>query len=112
MAEMSGPDLRRSEIQSTPGMDGHVLLKVYAALGKATGHTYSIPITFPCNLAHLLDVASKQYGFQGQLLEEDGRLKRSYTVLINGTSMNYLDGLKTDLFDGDEIAILAFVTGG
>lgn len=112
MTRNPDPDLRSAARQSTPGLNGHVLLKVYAALGNASGKILDMPITIPCNLAQLLDSAALQYGFGRQLFDEDGRLKRSFTVLINGTSMNYLDGLNTSIHDGDEIAILAFVTGG
>jgi len=91
---------------------GRIKLKVYASLGAASGHSFDLALQPACTLLDFLHQAAIQLGFASQLFDEAGGLKRSYTVLINGTSYIYLGGLNTALQNGDEVAILAFVTGG
>lgn len=91
---------------------GQVKVKVYAALGQVAGRTLAVDAPAPCTLTDLLRAVAGQYGFADQLFEAPDRLKRSYTVLVNGTSIYYLDGLHTVVRDGDEIVLMAFVTGG
>lgn len=89
-----------------------VTLKIYAALGQVAGRTLTVNLPTPRSLAEFLRPVAEQYSFTDQLFEAPDRLKRSYTVLVNGTSIYYLDGLNTLVHEGDEIVLLAFVTGG
>ena len=91
---------------------GRAKLKIYAPLGQAAGHTFDVDLPQPCPLLDLLRAMADQHGFAHQLFEAPDRLKQSYTVLVNGTSVYYLEGAGTVVHDGDEIAVLAFVTGG
>lgn len=91
---------------------GRAKLRIYAALGRAAGRTFDVDIPRSCTLNSLLRAIAEQHGFTHQLFDESGNLRRSYTVLVNGTSMYYLDGLNTLVKDGDEVVILAFVAGG
>ncbi len=91
---------------------GRVRLKIYAALGQVAGRTFDVDLPHPCPLVELLRSVAGQHGFTQQLFETPDSLKRSYTVLVNGTSVYYLDGINTLVRDGDVISILAFVTGG
>ncbi|MCX7707302.1 MAG: MoaD/ThiS family protein [Anaerolineae bacterium] len=91
---------------------GQVKVKVYAALGQVAGRTLVEALPEPISLADFLHPLAVRYGFADQLFEAPERLKRSYTVLVNGTSIYYLDGLHTVVRDGDEIVLMAFVTGG
>ncbi|MCX7670493.1 MAG: MoaD/ThiS family protein, partial [Anaerolineae bacterium] len=76
------------------------------------GRTLTETLPAPCSLAEFLRPVAVRCGFADQLFETPDRLKRSYTVLVNGTSIYYLDGLNTIIHDGDEIVLMAFVTGG
>ncbi len=91
---------------------GQVKVKVYAVLGQVAGRTLIEALPAPCSLVDFLHPVAARYGFADQLFDAPDRLKRSYTVLVNGTSIYYLDGLKTVVRDGDEIVLMAFVTGG
>ncbi len=91
---------------------GKITLKVYAVLGQVAGHKLEVDLPAPCSLGEFLWSVAEKYGFADQLFEAPDRLKRSYTVLVNGTSIYYLDGLSTRVKDGDEIVLMAFVTGG
>ncbi|MGC8838183.1 MAG: MoaD/ThiS family protein [Anaerolineae bacterium] len=87
-------------------------LKIYAALGEAGGKVFDIPLPRPVEVGELLKTFSRQAGFYTQLFEPSGQIKRSFVVLVNGTSIYHQQGLKTPVQDGDEVAVLSFVTGG
>jgi molybdopterin converting factor small subunit len=44
--------------------------------------------------------------------DEDGRLRGSLPVFINGENIRYRDGLDTLLKDGDELTVIPLIAGG
>ena len=46
------------------------------------------------------------------LLEKSGKPKPAFLLMVNGVSVKELDGLETQLGDGDILAILPPVAGG
>jgi len=90
-----------------------VKLKLYSAsLGVVAGKTFDVELADGASLGDFLQDVSRRLNFHNILLEKNGRIKRGFAILINGTGMYNLDGLDTVLKDGDEIAILSFITGG
>jgi sulfur-carrier protein adenylyltransferase/sulfurtransferase len=51
-------------------------------------------------------------GFQGMLFDGQGRIPPHIKIYVNGQEMNALDGLNTQLKDGDQIAIIPATAGG
>lgn len=47
-----------------------------------------------------------------ELLEDDGSLREFINVLKNGRGIAYLDGLDTELEDGDTLSVFPPVAGG
>lgn len=47
-----------------------------------------------------------------RLLDENGDIARSITVLRNGTNVTHFEGAATELTDGDSLSITPPVTGG
>lgn len=47
-----------------------------------------------------------------ELFEDDGTLQEFITVLKNGREITYIDGLDTELEDGDTLSIFPPVAGG
>jgi MoaD family protein len=45
-------------------------------------------------------------------ISEDGGLRRFVNVYIGGEDIRFLDGLDTEVSDGDEVTILPAVAGG
>ncbi len=43
---------------------------------------------------------------------EDGRLRSSLPVFVNGEHIRYKSGLQTELCDGDEVYIVPLIAGG
>ncbi|MCG2880440.1 MAG: MoaD family protein [Vulcanisaeta sp.] len=50
--------------------------------------------------------------FSSVILDDDGRLKDQYVILINGRSVDFLHGLETRLSNGDEVVFLPPAGGG
>lgn len=87
-------------------------LKVYAPLGESSGKTFEETLTRPVTLRSLLQEFATRWRVETVLFDATGELRRGFTVLINGTSAHHRGGLDTLVRDEDEVAILAFVTGG
>ena len=51
-------------------------------------------------------------GLSGQVLSEDGTLRRFVNVYVNDDDVRYLSELDTPLEDGDEVSIIPAVAGG
>ncbi|UCC58075.1 MAG: MoaD family protein [Candidatus Bathyarchaeum sp.] len=62
----------------------------------------------------LLTQLSEKYGreFMEYLYNEKGKVHRYLSILVNGKSVNILQGLNTELKEGDTVAILPPVGGG
>jgi len=51
-------------------------------------------------------------GIKEQLFDEQGDLHRFVDVFVNGDNVQHLQGLATQLVDGDEVSILPAFAGG
>ena len=51
-------------------------------------------------------------GFQDRLLDEEGNLRRFVNVFVDDDDVRYLDGLKTEVPDGQTVSIIPAVAGG
>lgn len=63
-------------------------------------------------LAELIaDLDAKYAGISDRLIE-DGALRRFVNVYLNDEDVRFLDGLATEVSDGDSVTILPAVAGG
>ncbi|MCR4406345.1 MAG: MoaD/ThiS family protein [Anaerolineae bacterium] len=44
--------------------------------------------------------------------DQDGQLRRSLTIFVNGENIRYRQGLETGLSDGDEVYVIPLIAGG
>jgi len=51
-------------------------------------------------------------GFADRLLDEDGNLRRFVNVFVDDDDVRYLDGLNTNVPDGQTVSIIPAVAGG
>ena len=51
-------------------------------------------------------------GFADRLLDEDGTLRRFVNVFVDDDDVRYLDGLATNVPDGQTVSIIPAVAGG
>jgi MoaD family protein len=63
-------------------------------------------------VGEVLDALYERYGELRSRIAEDGGLRRFVNVYVDGEDIRFLDGLDTQVNDGDEITILPAVAGG
>ena len=62
-------------------------------------------------ISELLNSLCESYDLRNKIFDGD-KIRGYVTILVNGRSINFLDGLMTKLAYGDEIAIFPPVAGG
>ena len=92
-----------------------VSVKFFTSLREITGKKedeIQSPITIRVN--ELLASLSEKYGreFTEYLYDERGKVRTYIQILVNGRSINVLQGFETKLREGDSIAIFPPVGGG
>jgi len=80
-------------------------------VGKKEEH---IEFSHSVTVEKLLKQLSKTYGkeFENYVYDELGNIRGHLQFLVNGKSITALEGLKTKLREGDQVAILPPVGGG
>ena len=63
-------------------------------------------------VGEVLDALYERYGELRERIAEDGGLRRFVNVYVGGEDIRFLDGLQTEVEDGDEVTILPAVAGG
>ena len=63
-------------------------------------------------VGEVLDALYDRYGELQSRISEDGSLRRFVNVYVGGEDIRFLDGLETEVSDGDEVTILPAVAGG
>ena len=85
-----------------------VTLRVYATLIEIVGsRVRKVPIASGETIEELL----RKTGLYDTVIE-NGKVRSMYKVLVNGRDIEFLDGLKTKLKDGDVIDVFPPVAGG
>ena len=92
-----------------------VVVRFFTTLREITGKKEeSLELLKPISVDALLRQLSKKYGkeFDDYMFDELGDVRGHLQVLINGRSVSIMQGLKTELKDADQVAILPPVGGG
>ncbi len=64
------------------------------------------------DLIQVIDTSVSPPNFSKVILDDNGRLKDQYVILVNGRSIDFLNGLSTKLSNGDEVVFLPPAGGG
>jgi molybdopterin synthase sulfur carrier subunit len=61
----------------------------------------------------LIDDLERRYaGIKARLCEESGEVRRFVNIFVNDEDIRFLNGLDTELKDGDEVSIIPAIAGG
>jgi len=63
-------------------------------------------------VALVSDLEGQFPGMRERLLDEGGEIRRFVNIYINGEDVRFLQGMTTELKDGDEVSIVPAVAGG
>jgi molybdopterin synthase sulfur carrier subunit len=97
------------------GSKVEVKVKFFTTLREIVGKKEEqIEFSNPVTIQALLKRLSKTYGkeFQDYIYDELGNVRGYLQFLVNGMSITTLQGFKTKLEEGDQLAILPPVGGG
>mgnify|MGYP001342357697 FL=1 len=65
------------------------------------------------SLSEIINDLESQYpGIKERLCDENEELRHFVNIYINGEDVRFLDGLQTNVSEGDEISIVPAVAGG
>ncbi len=89
-------------------------IRVYATLRDLLGQSrLNIPTTNTTTVGDVLECLAKEYpALDGKLWDANRNLTGFVTVLLNGRSIEYLQGLETPVTDADVMALFPPVGGG
>jgi len=92
-----------------------VAVRLFTTLREIIGKKEELlEFSKPVNVQAVLEQLSKKYGkdFDDYMFDELGDVRGHLQILVNGKSISTMRGLKTQLNDADQVAILPPVGGG
>ena len=95
-------------------MSMQVTVRFYSILRDTIGRSEVYTLKTGSNVGLLLETLIQVHGDTAKnfLYTDDGRLKGSITILVNGANINHINHLETTLGDGDTVNLLPPVGGG
>jgi MoaD family protein len=88
-----------------------VLVKIPTQLRSATAGESEAEVD-GSTVGEVLDALYDQFEELRDRIAQDGGLRRFVNVYVSGEDIRFLDGLETQVDDGDEVTILPAVAGG
>jgi sulfur-carrier protein len=65
------------------------------------------------NIGELIEALESNYnGIKSRICDEEGKPRRFLNLYVNSEDIRFLDGVNTELKDGDEVSIVPAVAGG
>ena len=73
-----------------------------------------LEISRPMKLLEVLNLLAEKYGgkFRKAIFDENGKVKSEFLTLVNDAEISVLNGLNTEISDGDVITLLPTIHGG
>jgi len=90
-----------------------IMIKLFANLAELTGEN-EIEVSAKNVKEALLELENKHPALEEKIFKDENKeeLSESITVIKDGRNITYLNGLKTELKDGDKLAVFPPVGGG
>ncbi|KAF5412155.1 MAG: ubiquitin-like small modifier protein 1 [Euryarchaeota archaeon] len=91
-----------------------IKLKAFAIFGEVLGNERSVELGGKATVSDLLTELCIPPGDDAYdlIFDGSGMIKKHVHILVNGRHIQSLIGIKTELVDGDEVAIFPPVAGG
>ena len=89
-----------------------IKVKAFARFREAFGKELGVELDGKATVMDLLTGLCAPHGSHDMIFDESGGIKKYVNILVNGRHIQSLSGLKTELADGDEVAIFPPVAGG
>jgi sulfur-carrier protein len=89
-----------------------VLVRIPTPLRSLTKGSAQVEATGSTVLAVIDDLERRYPGLRDRLVDDDGEIRRFVNVYVNQEDVRFLEGDKTAVKDGDEMAIVPAMAGG
>lgn len=89
-----------------------VLIRIPTPLRRHTGELAQVEVSAAGVAEALEALFGRCPDLRPQILGEDGRVRSHVNLFLNGEDIRFLDGLRTLLADGDQLAIVPAIAGG
>jgi molybdopterin synthase sulfur carrier subunit len=90
-----------------------VIIKFYAQLREFLKKSkIEIELEEGTNILQLMESLCKIYDLREKIFNKKNELNKQIMILKNGRQIEFLEGVKTKLLDGDEIALFPPIMGG
>jgi len=89
-----------------------VTVKIPTQLRGITGGEPEAQVEEVTTVGEVLDGLYERFDGLRDRIAEDGDLRRFVNVYVGGEDIRFLEGLDTEVEDGDEVTILPAVAGG
>lgn len=89
-----------------------VLVRIPTPLRSLTKGSAEVQAKGDTVLALVEDLERQHPGLKDRIVDDNGEIRRFVNVYVNQEDIRFLDGDKTPLKDGDEVAIVPALAGG
>ena len=89
-----------------------IKVKAFAIFRETFGKELSLELDGKATVMDLLTGLCAPHDAHDLIFDESGGIKKYVNILVNGRHIQSLSGIKTELADGDEVAIFPPVAGG
>jgi MoaD family protein len=89
-----------------------ITVKIPNQLRNVTGGTAEATVEGADTVGDVLDKLYDRFDGLRERIAVDGDLRRFVNVYVQGEDIRFLQGLDTEVTDGDEVTILPAVAGG
>lgn len=89
-----------------------VTIRVPTTLRTLTGGESEVEVDPGTVESVFSSLESRHPGFVERLLDDDGKLRRFVNVFVSDDDVRFLDGLDTEVPDGETVSIVPAVAGG
>ena len=89
-----------------------IQVKIPTQLRSITGGESEATVDEATTVGEVLDGLHDRFDGLRERIAVDGDLRRFVNVYVGGEDIRFLDGLETEVDDGDEVTILPAVAGG
>jgi len=86
----------------------------YASLKEVVGRREVTLNIEKITIKELIGEISKRFSplFKKEVLNEEGKIKSYYKIIVNGRSISFLDGINTIVRNGDRVVFFPPICGG
>jgi molybdopterin synthase sulfur carrier subunit len=112
MAAGTTTDARSAAVSERKGTPVSVKVRIPTPLRKLTKEQAEVT-TDGTTVREIVEDLEKQFpGFKERMCDENGDLRRFVNVYVGEEDIRFMDGLDTQIPDGEQVSIIPAVAGG